>query len=48
MIRRETFHCLCGFTSDAPGTCPTCGDRLHSRGWAPIPNLRESNGFPDT
>jgi hypothetical protein len=37
-MKRETFHCLCGFASDKPGMCPNepCrGDHLHSKlkGW---------------
>lgn len=31
-MTRQTWHCLDGFASDNPGTCPTCGDRLYPKG----------------
>lgn len=47
-MTRETHHCLCGHSSDAPGTCPTAacaGTRLHSKreGWKPQPATFHDN-----
>lgn len=29
---RPTYHCLCGFTADQPGTCDRCKSPLYPRG----------------